>query len=933
VKRRVADSDRQRILIYFLQKLALHFKNTKRVFGDEKIRIIRLICQNPCPITHYETQNMAGSKTGSKNKKITPLMQQYNATKAKHPDALLLFRVGDFYETFGDDAVTAAGVLGLTLTSRNNGGDQTPLAGVPYHALDTYLPRLVRAGYRVAICEQLEKPSKTKKIVKRGVTEIVTPGVTTDDNLLDHNKNNFLAAVHYGQKGHYGIAFLDISTGELLVSEGNEQYTDKLLQSFNPSEVLFSKAKAKNFNSQFGGKLYTYPLEDWIFQPDYTREKLLTHFDVPTLKGFGVEEMECAQIAAGAALHYLATTENNNLKHINSVSRIRAEKYVWLDRFTIRNLELIYSAHESGTPLVDVLDKTISPMGGRLMKKWVVLPLLRKNDIESRLKTVEYLIKERDTTDLLIKQIRQIGDIERLVSKVPMGKVNPREVRQLGRSLAAIEPIKNMLAESGHDNLVQMADRVNLCLKIREKIVTHLVEDPPVNLKKGGVMADGIDEGLDELRDLVKNSKDILLGIQQREAKATGIAKLKIGFNNVFGYYLEVTNKYKNLGLIPDNWIRKQTLTNAERYITEELKELEVKILGAEEKMLVLEEELFERLVADLADYIVPIQQNGAIIAQLDCLIAFAEVALKHEYCRPEMHDGFSIDIKEGRHPVIEQQLPPDAPYVPNDVYLDNDEQQILMITGPNMSGKSAVLRQAALICLMAQMGSFVPAKSAKLGIVDKVFTRVGASDNISSGESTFMVEMNETASIMNNVSDRSLILLDEIGRGTSTYDGISIAWSIAEYLHNNKAAQPKTLFATHYHELNELAAKFPRIKNFNIAIKEVGKKVIFLRKLTPGGSEHSFGIHVAAMAGMPKSIVQRANEILAQLEQKRISGTDIDQTLQKMPVQNYQMNIFEAVDPKFNRMMEVFQKVDINTLTPVEALLKLNELKNILGE
>ncbi len=872
---------------------------------------------------------MANSKT----KRVTPLMQQYNATKAKHPNALLLFRVGDFYETFGEDAVTAANVLGITLTSRNNGGDQTPLAGVPYHALDSYLPRLVRAGYRVAICEQLEKPSKGKKIVKRGVTEIVTPGVTTDDNLLDHSKNNFLAAVHYGRKGHYGIAFLDISTGELLVSEGNDQYVDKLLQSFNPSEVLFSKVKAKDFNTQFGGKLYTYPLEDWVFQPDYTREKLLEHFSVPTLKGFGVEEMELAQVAAGAALHYLATTENTNLKHINSVSRIQAEKYVWLDRFTIRNLELIYSTHESGIPLSDVMDKTISPMGARLMKKWVVLPLLKKNDIEARLKMVEFFIRERETTDLLIKQIRQIGDIERLVSKVPMGKVNPREVRQLGRSLAAIEPIKNMLTESGHDNLVQMADRVNLCLKIREKIVTHLVDDPPVNLKKGGVMADGINDDLDELRDLVKNSKDILLGIQQREAEATGIASLKIGFNNVFGYYLEVTNKYKNQGLIPENWIRKQTLTNAERYITEELKELEVKILGAEEKMLVLENELFERLVADLSDYIVPIQQNGAIIAKLDCLISFAEVALKHEYCRPEINDGFVIDIKEGRHPVIEQQLPPDAPYVPNDVYLDKDDQQILMITGPNMSGKSAVLRQTALICLMAQMGSFVPAKSAKLGIVDKVFTRVGASDNISSGESTFMVEMNETASIMNNVSDRSLILLDEIGRGTSTYDGISIAWSIAEYLHNNKAARPKTLFATHYHELNELAAKFPRIKNFSVAIKEVGKKVIFLRKLTPGGSQHSFGIHVAAMAGMPKSIVQRANEILAQLEQKRITNTDIDQTLQQMPVQNYQMSIFEAVDPKFNRMMEIFNKVDINTLTPVEALLKLNELKNVLGE
>ncbi len=860
-------------------------------------------------------------------------MQQYYTTKAKHPDALLLFRVGDFYETFGEDAVTAAGVLGITLTSRNNGGDQTPLAGVPYHSLETYLPRLVRAGYRVAICEQLEKPGKTKKILKRGVTEIVTPGVTTDDTLLDHTRNNYLAAVHYGRKGYFGLAFMDISTGELLVSEGNEQYIDKMLQSFNPSEVLFSKIKAKDFNLNFGSKLYTYPLEDWIFQPDYTREKLLEHFSVPTLKGFGVEEMELAQVAAGAALHYLATTENTNLKHINNIGRIQQEKYVWLDRFTIRNLELIYSSHESGIPLVQILDKTISPMGARLMKKWVVLPLLKKADIETRLKMVEYFIVQREATDELIKQIRQIGDIERLVSKVPLGKVNPREVRQLGRSLTAIEPIRDLLAASEHPQLQQIADRIQLCLKIREKINTELLESPAVNLKKGGVMADGVDEELDELRNIVQNSKDILVGIQQAEAEKTGIANLKIGFNNVFGYYLEVTNKYKNQGLIPDNWIRKQTLTGSERYITEELKVLEAKILGAEEKMLVLEEQLFERLVVALTDYIEPIQQNAGIIARLDCLIAFAEVALKNNYCRPEMTDTFSIDIKEGRHPVIEQQLPVDAPYVPNDVYLDNDEQQVLMITGPNMSGKSAVLRQTALICLMAQMGSFVPAKSARLGVTDKVFTRVGASDNISSGESTFMVEMNETASIMNNVSDRSLILLDEIGRGTSTYDGISIAWSIAEYLHNHKTARPKTLFATHYHELNELAHKFPRIKNYSVAIKEAGNKIIFLRKLIPGGSQHSFGIHVAAMAGMPKSILKRAEEILAQLEQKRISGGDIDQTLQQMPAQNYQMNIFEAVDPKFNKMMEIFNKLDINTLTPVEALLKLNELKGILAE
>ena len=879
------------------------------------------------------------SSKSAKPKKVTPLMQQYGNVKKQYPGAILLFRVGDFYETFGEDAVTASQVLGIILTKRNNGGSDIELAGFPYHSMDLYLPRLVKAGYRVAICEQLEKPSKEKKIVKRGVTEVVTPGVAINDKLLDHRTNNFLASIHFGKKESLGVSFLDISTGEFLVAEGSHAYVDKLLQSFQPSEIIFSKKNKDQFQQKFGDKFYSYPLDDWIYAIDYAKEKLIEQFEVSTLKGFGVEEMEAAQIAAGAALHYLATTENTNLKHINALSRIQADKYVWLDRFTIRNLELAFSNHPSGIPLIDILDKTVSPMGARLMKKWVVLPLKKQPAIEARLDMVDWLMKNHEQALEIETNIRQIGDLERLISKVPLGKINPREVVQLKRALAAIEPTKALLEKSGNAFLKKIGDNLNPCKTMQDQISKEIKEDPPVNLAKGGVIADNFNKELDEFRHIVNNSKSLLIDIQTTEAEKTGIAKLKIGFNNVFGYYLEVTNKYKNQGLIPDNWIRKQTLTNAERYITEELKVLESKILGAEEKILALEDRLFEALVLSLVDYIQPVQMNANLIAQLDCLLSFGKVATKNNYCRPEINDSLVIDIKAGRHPVIEQHLPLGENYVPNDVYLDNEEQQIMMITGPNMSGKSAVLRQTALICLMAQMGSFVPAESAKLGWIDKVFTRVGASDNISSGESTFMVEMNETASIMNNISERSLILLDEIGRGTSTYDGISIAWAIAEFLHNSIC--PKTLFATHYHELNELANKFSRIKNFNIATKEVGHKVIFLRKLVAGGSHHSFGIHVAKMAGMPRSIVERAAHILVQLEQKSITNNEketdtfagktdknIGKKLQQVTAP-MQLTFFDANDPILEELKETLLELDVNSMTPIEAMMKLNELKN----
>ncbi len=887
---------------------------------------------------------MAKKSTKSKpTGKVTPLMKQYFSVKNKYPGAILLFRVGDFYETFGEDAVKASKVLGIILTSRNNGGSKIELAGFPHHSMDLYLPRLVKAGFRVAICEQLEKPSKEKKIVKRGVTEVVTPGVAINDKLLDHASNNFLASVYFGKKDQAGVAFLDISTGEFLVSEGSLAYADKLLQSFNPSEVIFQKGKEKDFDGQFGTRFYTYPVEDWAFTGDYAKEKLLEHFEVQTLKGFGIDEMALAQIAAGAALHYVASTENTNLKHISSISRLQPDRYVWLDRFTIRNLELVHSNHETGIPLIKILDKTVLPMGARLLKKWVLLPLKNKAEIDNRLSVVDYFIKNDEPRDAIEGNLRLIGDLERLVSKVSLGKVNPREVVQIKKALAAIGPVKELLQKTNNDPLKSIAERLNPCPKLQELIASEIVEEPPVKLDKGGVIADGANDELDELRGIVNNSKELLLDIQKTEASQTGIDNLKIGFNNVFGYYLEVTNKYKNKGLVPNHWTRKQTLTGSERYITDELKKLETKILGAEEKILALESKLFINLISNLADYIQDIQRNASLVARVDCLMSFAKVALKNHYCRPEINDSHIINIQSGRHPVIEQHLDIGESYVPNDVYLDNEQQQIMMITGPNMSGKSAVLRQTALICLMAQMGSFVPAKSAELGWIDKVFTRVGASDNISSGESTFMVEMNETASIMNNISDRSLILLDEIGRGTSTYDGISIAWSIAEFLHNNPNAKPKTLFATHYHELNELANKFDRIKNYNIAVKEIENKVIFLRKLIPGGSNHSFGIHVAKMAGMPRSIVERASHILSELEQKSVldrenEGADVPKTdnqiqnqLQNLSTDNYQLSIFETVDPTAGKIKELLSGVDINAMTPVECMLKLKELKEIL--
>ncbi|PSR11036.1 MAG: DNA mismatch repair protein MutS [Bacteroidetes bacterium] len=864
-------------------------------------------------------------------------MRQYAQVKAKHPTALLLFRVGDFYETFGEDAVVAAQVLGIVLTARNNGGTDVELAGFPYHSLDTYLPRLIRAGHRVAICEQLEKPSKEKKIIRRGVTEIVTPGLAMDDKLLDHKTNNFLASLYLGRKDLVGLALLDISTGEFLVCEGNHEYIDKLLQSFRPAEVILAKDKKKGFEERFGERFHVFVLDEWVYSLDYTREKLLQHFAVQSLKGFGIEEMELAQIASGAILHYLETTENKQLGHLKAISRIQPDRYVWLDRFTIRNLELIHSPHENGVPLIQVLDQTISPMGGRLLKKWVVLPLKDVDEIEARLSVVDYFIQHPDLVTSLSTQIRIMGDLERLVAKIPMGKINPREVVQLKRALLALPAMITALQLSDNAFLQKTAKGLNPCPDLVTSIGRQIIEDPPVNLAKGGVIADGWSEELDELRDVMKNGRNRLVGIKEREVEKTGISSLKIGFNNIFGYYLEVTNKYKND--VPPEWTRKQTLTGAERYITEELKVLEDKILGAEEKVLELEASLFQQLVLGLADYIGKVQQNAALIARIDCLLSFAKIAVKNHYCRPLIDDSLLIDITEGRHPVIEHQLPLGEAYVPNDVYLDNETQQVMMITGPNMSGKSALLRQTALICLMAQMGSFVPAKAARLGVVDKVFTRVGASDNISSGESTFMVEMNETASIMNNISDRSLILLDEIGRGTSTYDGISIAWSIAEFLHHNGQARPKTLFATHYHELNELAEKFPRIKNFNVSVKEVGNKVIFLRKLAAGGSAHSFGIHVAKMAGMPRTILERAASILTQLEQKHIETEGASNgsprvakpATQAISTEALQLSIFETVDPVAGQIKAALMDVQLNNMTPIECMMKLNELKQLL--
>lgn len=874
---------------------------------------------------------MAKKQASSKaNKgKETPLMQQYNKIKAKYPEALLLFRVGDFYETFGQDAITAANILGIVLTARNNGSSKLELAGFPHHSLETYLPKLVRAGQRVAICDQLEDPKKTKKIVKRGVTELVTPGVAFNEQVLDQKSNNFLAAVHF-MKNKAGAAFLDVSTGEFLLAEGSFEYIEKLFQGFMPSEVLFQRNKDKIFIENFGDKFYTFRLDDWVFTEDFAYEKLLRHFGTKSLKGFGVEDHSLGIIAAGTILHYLSETQHNKVSHISSISRIEEDQYVWLDKFTIRNLEIISSPNEDATTLIQVIDKTVSPMGGRLLKRWVVLPLKNIKKINSRLEVVEYLVNNTSFSEDLHQHLSNIGDLERLISKVAALRISPRETVQLKYALKTLEPIKALCQSSKLDSLKTFGQQINLCESIAGRLESEIKDDAPVVLSKGGIIKDGVNSELDDLRAISFSGKDYLLKMQQRLSEETGIPSLKIAFNNVFGYYIEVRNAHKEK--VPEGWIRKQTLTQAERYITGELKEYETKILGAEEKILALESRLFEELVFALSEFLQPIQYNASLIAQLDCLLCFAKLAVENNYSKPVITDSKEIDIKEGRHPVIEQNLPIGEEYISNDVFLDEVQQQIVMITGPNMSGKSALLRQTALIVLMAQMGSFVPAKSATFGFVDKVFTRVGASDNISSGESTFMVEMNETASILNNISDRSLILLDEIGRGTSTYDGISIAWSIAEYLHQHPKYRAKTLFATHYHELNEMTTSFPRIKNFNVSVKELNKRIIFLRKLVEGGSEHSFGIHVAKVAGMPSEVVGRANKILEKLEKSHSSEELSDKAKELASESGMQLSFFQLDDPVLSQIKDEIKNLDINTLTPVEALMKLNEIKKLVG-
>lgn len=859
----------------------------------------------------------------------TPLMKQYNAFKAKYPDAILLFRVGDFYETFGEDAKRASAALGITLTKRSNGkASEIELAGFPHHAVDTYLPKLVRAGHRVAVCDQIEDPKFAKGIVKRGVTEMVTPGVALKDNILNTRSNNFLASLYF-EGNNYGIAFLDISTGEFFIGEGNFSYIEKMVQTLSPSEVLYPKSKQKDFLQQFGSKLYAYKLDDWVYSYDNALDILLKLFETNSLKGFGIEEERFSVIAAGAAIQYLRDTEHNNLAHISKLTKLTDEKNVWLDRFTIRNLELIYSPHQGGKTLLDVLDNTTSPMGARMLKRWTVMPLLDIQKINERLNAVEYFVIHSNESEELKKLIRSIGDLERLISKVSLERVNPREMVQLKRALNAIPGLKQILLASKNPTLQKVSEQLNPSTILAEKIEREVLEEAGPIVAKGNFIRTEVNTELDDLRTIKNSGKEYIAGIQQKEIVRTGINSLKVGFNSVFGYFLEVTNSHKSK--VPSDWIRKQTLTNAERYITEELKEYEAKVLGAEDKIQTLEERIFSELIQFAKDYVQTIQQNAALIARVDCLLSLAELAVKNNYVKPELNETYIVDIKEGRHPVIEQQLDVSDKYIANDVLLDSESQQVLIITGPNMSGKSALLRQTALIVLMAQIGSYVPATSAKIGLVDKIFTRVGASDNLSAGESTFMVEMNETASIMNNLSPRSLILLDEIGRGTSTYDGISIAWSLAEYLHNNPMARPRTLFATHYHELNELAEKYNRIKNFHVAVKETTSKVIFLRKLIEGGTEHSFGIHVAKMAGMPKQIVDRANEMLHELESQRQQHDDIKQTVKKVAAQNFQLSFFDMSDPKMKQLAEEIEKVEVNAMTPVEAIMKLHELKKIL--
>ncbi len=862
-------------------------------------------------------------------------MKQYNTIKAKHPDALLLFRVGDFFETFGPDAVKTSEILGIVLTRRANGAAAyVELAGFPHHALDTYLPKLVKAGQRVAICEQLEDPKMTKKIVKRGVTELVTPGISFSDKVLDHKENNFLASLHFAPAA-IGIAFLDVSTGEFLVDQGNAEYIDKLMQSFRPSEVVVQKHNMKSFQEQFPGKHYATPLEDWVYTREFADDLLLKHFGTVSFKGFGIQALDCGIVAAGAVMHYLEATRHDKLSHINKISRIDQSQYVWLDKFTIRNLEILQSMNEQGSSLLNVLDHTVSPMGSRMLKRWMVLPMKNKSQIEQRHEVVEYFVKHHELADTLSGLIRQVGDLERLISKVAVGKVNPREVVHIQKALEVIPELQTLCMQSGCAPLQKAADQLNPCTLIRERIARELKPEPSAVVQKGNVIANGVSQVLDELRGIAFSGKDYLAELRLREIQRTGIPNIKISFNNVFGYYLEVTHTHKEK--VPDDWHRKQTLANAERFITPELKEYEEKILGAEEKILAEEERLFNELVVAIAEYIAPVQVNAGVMGQLDCLLCFCAVARHYNYVRPAINDSYVLDIKQGRHPVIEQQLPPGEEYVANDVFLDNENQQIMMITGPNMSGKSALLRQTALIVLMAQMGSFVPAAAANIGLVDKIFTRVGASDNISLGESTFMVEMNETASILNNISNRSLILLDEIGRGTSTYDGISIAWAIAEFLHGHPLFRAKTLFATHYHELNEMAASFERIKNFNVSIKEANNTVIFLRKLVAGGSEHSFGIHVARMAGMPSLVIDRAREILVQLEKSHsnelFAGSHSKGGKKGKGKDAFQLSFFQLDDPLLQQIKEDILNTDINTLTPVEALMKLNEIKRLLGK
>lgn len=862
---------------------------------------------------------------------LTPMMKQFLDLKAKHPDAVMLFRCGDFYETYSTDAIVASEILGITLTKRANGKGKTiEMAGFPHHALDTYLPKLIRAGKRVAICDQLEDPKLTKKLVKRGITELVTPGVSINDNVLNYKENNFLAAVHFG-KASCGVAFLDISTGEFLTAEGPFDYVDKLLNNFGPKEILFERGKRLMFEGNFGSKFFTFELDDWVFTESTAREKLLKHFETKNLKGFGVEHLKNGIIASGAILQYLTMTQHTQIGHITSLARIEEDKYVRLDKFTVRSLELIGSMNDSGSSLLNVIDRTISPMGARLLKRWMVFPLKDEKPINDRLNVVEYFFRQPDFKELIEEQLHLIGDLERIISKVAVGRVSPREVVQLKVALQAIEPIKQACLEADNASLNRIGEQLNLCISIRDRIAKEINNDPPLLINKGGVIKDGVNEELDELRRISYSGKDYLLQIQQRESEQTGIPSLKVAYNNVFGYYIEVRNIHKDK--VPQEWIRKQTLVNAERYITQELKVYEEKILGAEDKILVLETQLYTDLVQALTEFIPQIQINANQIARLDCLLSFANVARENNYIRPVIEDNDVLDIRQGRHPVIEKQLPIGEKYIANDVMLDSTTQQIIIITGPNMAGKSALLRQTALITLLAQIGSFVPAESAHIGLVDKIFTRVGASDNISVGESTFMVEMNEAADILNNVSSRSLVLFDELGRGTSTYDGISIAWAIVEYIHEHPKAKARTLFATHYHELNEMEKSFKRIKNYNVSVKEVDNKVIFLRKLERGGSEHSFGIHVAKMAGMPKSIVKRANTILKQLEsdnrQQGISGKPLTEVSENRS--GMQLSFFQLDDPILCQIRDEILNLDVNNLTPIEALNKLNDIKKIV--